>query len=86
MGLGASMLAGAYLVLRGLLAVTGVTAFGSAGLVALILFLAGVQLLAIGALGEYMARVFEEAARRPLYLVKEHTDGEDRVIPPPRFE
>ncbi len=51
------------------------------GLVATIFFLAGVQLLAIGALGEYVARVFEEADRRPLYLIKEHTDGATAVFP-----
>ncbi|MEX1308782.1 MAG: glycosyltransferase family 2 protein [Candidatus Sulfomarinibacteraceae bacterium] len=73
-----------YVVFRWLLALTGVAAFGSAGMVGLIVFLAGVQLLAIGALGEYVARVFEEAVRRPLYLVKEHTDGDQRVLPPNR--
>jgi len=73
-----------YLVLRSVLAMVGTVGFGSAGLVASIFFLAGVQLLAIGALGEYVARVFEEAIRRPLYLVREHTDGEQRVIPPER--
>jgi hypothetical protein len=50
----------------------------------LIFFLAGVQLVAIGAVGEYIARVFEEAVRRPLYLIKEHTDGDTRVLPPER--
>ena len=74
----------AYLVLRLVLAVVGVTGFGSAGLVASIFFLAGVQLLAVGALGEYVARVFDEVTRRPLYLVKERTDGGTEVIPPPR--
>lgn len=73
-----------YVVLRWLLALAGIAAFGSAGMVALVLFLAGVQLTAIGALGEYVARVFEEAVRRPLYLVKEHTDGDQRVLPPNR--
>lgn len=84
LGLGVASFALLYLVLRTALALFGVVAFGSAGLVASIFFLAGVQLLAIGALGEYVARVFEEAARRPLYLVKEHTDGETAVIPPVR--
>jgi len=84
LGLTASAFALLYLVLRTVLSVAGFVGFGSAGLVASIFFLAGVQLLAVGALGEYVARVFEEVARRPLYLVKEHTDGETRVIPPER--
>ena len=84
LGLGVSSFALFYLALRAVLSVAGFVGFGSAGLVAAIFFLAGVQLLAIGALGEYVARVFEEVARRPLYLVNEWTDGEGPVIPPER--
>lgn len=84
LGLGVATFALLYLVLRAALGLFGVVGFGSAGLVASIFFLAGVQLLAIGALGEYVARVFEETTRRPLYLVKEHTDGDSAVIPPAR--
>jgi hypothetical protein len=73
-----------YPVLRGTFAVAGVFDFGSAGLVGFLSLLAGLQLMAIGTVGEYLARVFEEAAGRPLYLVREWTDGGTRVIPPPR--
>lgn len=35
------------------------------------LFLGGMQLLSLGILGDYLARVFEEAKGRPLYVVRE---------------
>jgi len=84
LGFASAGFAVAYVVLRLALSLFGIVGFGSAGLVALIFFLAGVQLVAIGAAGEYIARVFEEAVRRPLYLVKDHTDGDQRVLPPTR--
>ena len=34
-----------------------------------VLFLSGVQLITVGILGRYLARVHEEVLRRPLYLV-----------------
>lgn len=43
---------------------------GFTTLVTLILFLGGVQLIAIGLLGEYLARIYDEVKERPLYIVK----------------
>ena len=40
-----------------------------------LLFLGGVQLISVGILGRYLARVHEQTLRRPLYLV-------DRVVEP----
>jgi glycosyltransferase involved in cell wall biosynthesis len=44
---------------------------GWTSLAVAVLFLGGVQLLAIGVLGEYIGRIYEEVKRRPLYLVRD---------------
>ena len=43
---------------------------GYTTLVVVVLFFSGVQLLAIGVLGEYIGRIYNEAKGRPLYIVK----------------
>lgn len=47
---------------------------GWTSLAVAVLFLGGVQLLAIGILGEYIGRIYEEVKRRPLYLVQDVVD------------
>lgn len=43
---------------------------GFTTLAALILFLGGIQLIGVGVLGEYLARVYDEVKQRPLYVLK----------------
>jgi dolichol-phosphate mannosyltransferase len=47
--------------------------------VIIVLLLGGMQLMAIGIIGEYLARVYDEVKRRPLYLVQSRVnfDGGD---------
>jgi glycosyltransferase involved in cell wall biosynthesis len=66
----AAFLFGAWIVAKTLL--YGDPAQGFPTLAVLIAFLGGVQLLSLGILGEYLARVFSETKNRPLYLVEEY--------------
>jgi glycosyltransferase involved in cell wall biosynthesis len=47
---------------------------GFATLIVAIFFLAGMQLITIGVIGEYIGRIFEEVKRRPLYVVRNIID------------
>jgi dolichol-phosphate mannosyltransferase len=44
-----------------------------------VLFMGGVQLIFLGIIGEYLARVYEETKQRPLYIIKEKIDFNKKV-------
>ena len=51
--------------------VTGIDVPGWATLVTGLMFSAGIQLLSVGILGEYVGRIFDEVKQRPVYIVGE---------------
>lgn len=42
-------------------------------IVTILLFFSGINLLSLGIVGEYIARIFQEVKRRPIYLVRQST-------------
>ncbi len=62
-----------YLTLRVL--VSGIDVPGYASLMVALLFFSGIQLLSIGMIGEYIARLFNEAKQRPVYVVQDVIEG-----------
>ncbi|MEO8080052.1 MAG: glycosyltransferase family 2 protein [Caldimonas sp.] len=54
---------------------TGNSVPGWATLAVSTMFFAGVQLLSIGILGEYVGRIFDEVKQRPVYIVRQDTDA-----------
>jgi len=59
-----------YIVIRTML--YGDPVQGYPTLIIVILFLGGLQLLAIGIIGEYLGRIFNETKNRPTYIAKEY--------------
>lgn len=56
----------------------GETVPGYPTIVTLILFLSGVQLLILGILGEYLARIYVQGKGRPVYIEKEFLHKENK--------
>jgi polyisoprenyl-phosphate glycosyltransferase len=52
---------------------------GWTSLMVAITFFSGVQLLSLGVLGEYIARIYDESKNRPLYLIKDKINFDKEV-------
>lgn len=55
---------------------------GWPSMMAMMLFVGGVQLMVLGIMGEYMGDIFTEAKRRPDYLVAEYNGERVYACPP----
>ena len=64
-----------YLLVRPLFGVP--TGAGYSSLMAVILFLGGIQLISLGIIGEYIARVFSETKNRPSYFIAEYHESKE---------
>ena len=56
---------------------------GYVSIVAIVSFVGGIQLIVLGAIGAYVARVFEEVKRRPLYVVRDAYNFDQASARPP---
>ncbi|MGS0647050.1 glycosyltransferase family 2 protein [Komagataeibacter melomenusus] len=64
---------GTFLLIRTLIFGNSVSGYPS--LMTAILFLGGIQLMAMGIIGEYLGRVFNETKQRPLYIVERYVNN-----------
>lgn len=53
---------------------------GWASLIAVVLFVGGVQLIMLGVIGEYLGRVYDEVRQRPLYVVSSRVGFADNKV------
>ncbi len=60
--------------------VVGIETPGFATIVCLILLIGGIQLICIGILGEYIAKMFLETKLRPIYIAKKRLGFEEEIL------
>jgi len=71
-----AFLFGMFIVIKTLLYGNPVPGYPS--LLVVVLFLGGIQLMALGVIGEYLGRMFDETKGRPLYLINAYEEARDK--------
>ena len=56
----------------------GIGPTGWTSIMVVVLFLGGIQLITLGIIGEYVWRGVEESRSRPLYIIAEEINGQER--------
>lgn len=74
-----SSIYGFYIIIRTLL--LGVITPGWPSLAVLVVGMGGLQLFCLGIVGKYIAKIFNETKRRPLYIVKEAHQRDETASP-----
>jgi dolichol-phosphate mannosyltransferase len=64
------------------LKIAGEYVAGIASVTIVLLLLGGIQLLTLGVIGEYLGRAYTETKQRPIYVVRERVNIDDRLPPP----
>jgi polyisoprenyl-phosphate glycosyltransferase len=61
--------------------IAGIYVPGVSSILFVVLLLGGIQLITVGIIGEYVGRIYDEVKRRPLYLVRDRRNIDDRGAP-----
>lgn len=72
-----SLIAGGFTIGQKLL---GNTVSGWASLMVSVWFIGGMQLVALGLIGEYIGKIYKEVKRRPLYNIEKHLTAQESAV------
>ncbi|AEI39238.1 glycosyltransferase family 2 protein [Paenibacillus mucilaginosus] len=74
---GLSILAGIYAIIAKIL---GMTVTGWASIILSVWFLGGVQLIALGLIGEYVGKIYKEVKARPKFIIEKHLESKEITL------